>query len=155
VALSTVNKYEYNNHRARITNVDTGPAEPEHSLFCIYLFIYCQKFRENLTAVSFHRRRRQRRPMTTIPTRLARAATSSTSSVHQRKRVLDLYREWMRGVRLLFSAFCLLSPFYPLVISPTRPPKSAHYTPSTSRPLQYAPLFATALRRIAMCRTRS
>ena len=36
--------------------------------------------------------------MTTIPTRLARAATQSTSSVHQRKRVLDLYREWMRGV---------------------------------------------------------
>jgi NADH dehydrogenase (ubiquinone) 1 alpha subcomplex subunit 6 len=38
--------------------------------------------------------------MTIIPTRLARAATVSTSSVHQRKRVLDLYREWMRGVRL-------------------------------------------------------
>jgi NADH dehydrogenase (ubiquinone) 1 alpha subcomplex subunit 6 len=39
--------------------------------------------------------------MTTIPTRLARTAAVSTSSVHQRKRVLDLYREWMRGVRLL------------------------------------------------------
>jgi NADH dehydrogenase (ubiquinone) 1 alpha subcomplex subunit 6 len=37
--------------------------------------------------------------MTIIPTRLARAATVSTSSTHQRKRVLDLYREWMRGVR--------------------------------------------------------
>jgi hypothetical protein len=37
--------------------------------------------------------------MTTIPTRLARAAAVSTSSGHQRKRVLDLYREWMRGVR--------------------------------------------------------
>lgn len=36
--------------------------------------------------------------MTTIPTRLARAATQSTTSAHQRKRVLDLYREWMRGV---------------------------------------------------------
>ncbi|KAH9969991.1 NdufA6 NADH-ubiquinone oxidoreductase 14.8 kDa subunit [Lactifluus volemus] len=35
--------------------------------------------------------------MTTIPTRLARAAAVSTSSGHQRKRVLDLYREWMRG----------------------------------------------------------
>jgi NADH dehydrogenase (ubiquinone) 1 alpha subcomplex subunit 6 len=36
--------------------------------------------------------------MTTIPTRLARTATQSTSSIHQRKRVLELYREWMRGV---------------------------------------------------------
>ncbi|KAI9454240.1 hypothetical protein BJY52DRAFT_1205290 [Lactarius psammicola] len=35
--------------------------------------------------------------MTTIPTRLARAATQSTSSAHQRKRVLELYRDWMRG----------------------------------------------------------
>jgi NADH dehydrogenase (ubiquinone) 1 alpha subcomplex subunit 6 len=41
--------------------------------------------------------------MTTIPTRLARAATVSSSSVQQRKRVLDLYREWMRGVCFLSS----------------------------------------------------
>ncbi len=41
--------------------------------------------------------------MTTIPTPLARAAAVSTSSVQQRKRVLDLYREWMRGVRFLSS----------------------------------------------------
>jgi hypothetical protein len=40
--------------------------------------------------------------MTTIPTRLARAATVSTSSVQQRKRVLDLYREWIRGVRYVY-----------------------------------------------------
>jgi hypothetical protein len=46
--------------------------------------------------------------MTTIPTRLARAAAVSTSSGHQRKRVLDLYREWMRGVRfsIIVAAFC-------------------------------------------------
>jgi hypothetical protein len=73
----------------------------EHPLFCIYLFIYCWNFRLSL-AVSSHRRRRRRRPMTTIPTRLARAAAVSTSSVQQRKRVLDLYREWIRGVRSLF-----------------------------------------------------
>jgi hypothetical protein len=47
--------------------------------------------------------------MTTIPTRLARAATSSTSSVHQRKRVLDLYREWMRGVRIFFCVLPTLT----------------------------------------------
>jgi hypothetical protein len=65
-----------------------------------YLFIYFGKSNSLARlAVSPHRRRR--RPMTTIPTRLARTATVSTSSVHQRKRVLDLYREWMRGVRLL------------------------------------------------------
>jgi NADH dehydrogenase (ubiquinone) 1 alpha subcomplex subunit 6 len=46
--------------------------------------------------------------MTTIPTRLARTATQSTSSAHQRKRVLDLYREWMRGV-------CFPPPFLPLL----------------------------------------
>jgi hypothetical protein len=43
--------------------------------------------------------------MTTIPTRLARAATVSTGSVQQRKRVLDLYREWMRGVCSFYFAF--------------------------------------------------
>ncbi|KAH9954869.1 NdufA6 NADH-ubiquinone oxidoreductase 14.8 kDa subunit [Russula dissimulans] len=45
--------------------------------------------------------------MTTIPTRLARAATVSTSSVHQRKRVLDLYREWMRGAPEICTLYCL------------------------------------------------
>jgi NADH dehydrogenase (ubiquinone) 1 alpha subcomplex subunit 6 len=45
--------------------------------------------------------------MTTIPTRLARAAAVSTNSAHQRKRVLDLYREWIRGVRLLSHFFNL------------------------------------------------
>ncbi|KAI9508049.1 NdufA6 NADH-ubiquinone oxidoreductase 14.8 kDa subunit [Russula earlei] len=45
--------------------------------------------------------------MTTIPTRLARAATVSTSSVHQRRRVLDLYREWMRGTPEICALYCL------------------------------------------------
>jgi hypothetical protein len=49
--------------------------------------------------------------MTTIPTRLARVAAVSTNSVHQRNRVLDLYREWMRGVRLQLSSVVLLSSF--------------------------------------------
>ena len=43
--------------------------------------------------------------MTIIPTRLARVATVSTGSVQQRKRVLDLYREWIRGVRSFYFAF--------------------------------------------------
>ena len=47
--------------------------------------------------------------MTIIPTRLARAATVSTSSSHQRNRVLDLYREWMRGVRFQFLPFLRFS----------------------------------------------
>lgn len=93
--LSKTNNY---NNRTRIAEVDLsgpGPAHPEHLLFYVYLFIYFKKSAR--LAVSSHRQRR--RPMTTIPTRLARTATVSTSSVHQRKRVLDLYREWMRGVR--------------------------------------------------------
>ncbi|KAI0287879.1 NdufA6 NADH-ubiquinone oxidoreductase 14.8 kDa subunit [Russula brevipes] len=46
--------------------------------------------------------------MTTIPTRLARAATVSTGSAHQRTRVLDLYREWIRGVRTeICTLYCL------------------------------------------------
>jgi len=49
--------------------------------------------------------------MTTIPTRLSRAAAVSTNSIHQRKRVLDLYREWMRGVRLQPSSV-VLSPSF-------------------------------------------
>ena len=85
----------------------TGPAHP--STIILYLFIYCRNFRLSL-AVSFHRHRRRRRPMTTIPTRLARAATVSTSSVQQRKRVLDLYREWIRGVRSVFFAFARSHP---------------------------------------------
>ena len=56
------------------------------------------KVKESVIALKSYLRRR-RRPMTTIPTRLARAATVSTTSIHQRKRVLDLYREWIRGVR--------------------------------------------------------
>ncbi|KAI0281962.1 NdufA6 NADH-ubiquinone oxidoreductase 14.8 kDa subunit [Russula aff. rugulosa BPL654] len=45
--------------------------------------------------------------MTTIPTRLARAATVSTGSVQQRKRVLDLYREWMRGAPEICALYSL------------------------------------------------
>lgn len=63
-------------------------------------------------------------PMTTIPTRLARAATVSTNSVHQRKRVLDLYREWMRGVRLRPSSVILIPTFLNVILlsSPTTCP---------------------------------
>jgi hypothetical protein len=68
----------------------------------LYLFIYC---RQLSLAISFYRQRQRRRPMTTIPTRLARVATVSTGSVQQRKRVLDLYREWIRGVRSFYFAF--------------------------------------------------
>ncbi len=85
-----------------------GPACPERSLFlCLFIYLnYLLEFPTVLVARCkfFHRHRRRRRwPMTTIPTRLARAAAVSTSSVQQRKRVLDLYREWMRGVRFLSS----------------------------------------------------
>jgi hypothetical protein len=116
------------------------------ALIAMYLFIYLltkipETYKLSLT-------------MTTIPTRLARAATSSTSSVHQRKRVLDLYREWMRGVRLL-SSLTLLPSCHFFLTSHRRHLKSAHYTPSTSRHLQCAPSFATALRRTAMRPTRS
>ncbi|KAI0270511.1 NdufA6 NADH-ubiquinone oxidoreductase 14.8 kDa subunit [Gloeopeniophorella convolvens] len=45
--------------------------------------------------------------MTTIPTRLARTATSSTSRVEQRKRVLDLYRDWMRGAPEICTLYAL------------------------------------------------
>jgi hypothetical protein len=61
--------------------------------------------------------------MTTIPTRLARAATVSTNSIHQRKRVLDLYREWMRGVRFFFATLfsCFIPKFLNVIIlSPQR-----------------------------------
>lgn len=39
--------------------------------------------------------------MTTIPARLARTTMRSTSPEMARKRVLDLYREWMRAVSAL------------------------------------------------------
>jgi NADH dehydrogenase (ubiquinone) 1 alpha subcomplex subunit 6 len=62
--------------------------------------------------------------MTTIPTRLARAAAVSTGSAHQRNRVLDLYREWMRGVRLPFSsAFYQLSKIPDLLPFPSLNPQ--------------------------------
>ena len=51
--------------------------------------------------------------MTTIPTRLARAAAVSTGSAHQRNRVLDLYREWIRGVRLPVSRHRPVTRFLP------------------------------------------
>jgi hypothetical protein len=144
-------KNKENNHS---TCQSTGPAHP--STIILYLFIYRRNFRLSL-AVSFHRHRRRRRPMTTIPTRLARAATVSTSSVQQRKRVLDLYREWIRGVRSFYFLRLPGLTFLPSCHFPTthhRHPKSARYIPSTSRRLQCAPLFATALRRIATCPTR-
>lgn len=54
--------------------------------------------------------------MTTIPTRLARVATVSTNSIHQRKRVLDLYREWMRGVRLRPSSVIFMPKFLNIIL---------------------------------------
>ncbi|KAI0298465.1 NdufA6 NADH-ubiquinone oxidoreductase 14.8 kDa subunit [Multifurca ochricompacta] len=45
--------------------------------------------------------------MTTIPTRLARSAAVSTGSAHQRKRVLDLYREWIRGAPDICTLYAL------------------------------------------------
>jgi hypothetical protein len=150
----TLAKVYKDNNNQYWTCQSTGPAHPNYFIF-IYLLL---EFPTVSLAGSSHRQRRRRWPMTTIPTRLARAATVSTSSVQQRKRVLDLYREWIRGVRsFFFFCVCQVSPFYPLVTFPTthhRHPKFAHYIPSTFRRLQCALLFATALRRIATCPTR-
>src|ERR1700755_1319139 len=91
--------------RTKATNHSTcqGPGRHIRASIILYLFIYLLlEFPTVSLTISSHRQRRRRRPMTTIPTRLARAATVSTGSVQQRKRVLDLYREWIRGVHSFY-----------------------------------------------------
>ncbi|EIM84460.1 uncharacterized protein STEHIDRAFT_148497 [Stereum hirsutum FP-91666 SS1] len=48
--------------------------------------------------------------MTTIPARLARTTMRSTSPEMARKRVIDLYREWMRAAPEICTVFALNIP---------------------------------------------
>ena len=53
--------------------------------------------------------------MTTIPSRLAKLATSSTSIEQARRRSIDAYRAWYRSVRLARLAGYTLLCFFPRI----------------------------------------